>query len=113
MVQKAAVHFIFWLLLLGGSSVYAQSRYSQAAEIDDSEFLSAVKEVSLDLQSDDSLAQYISLAAQRNEIVITLAGYGIARFNSPVRVSGGRLCACFALRLPQSRIRPRRRRSGG
>ena len=65
------------------------------------------------LHSDESLAQYISLAAQRNEIVSALAGYGIARFNSPVRVSGGRLCACFALRLPQSRIRPRRRRSGG
>src|SRR5579863_10696088 len=78
MVHKAAVHFMIWLLLLGGSSVYAQNRYSQAAEIDDSEFLSAVKEVSLDLHSDDSLAQYISLAAQRNEIVSALAGYGIA-----------------------------------
>jgi hypothetical protein len=78
MVQKAAVHFIFWLLLLGSSSVYAQNRYSQAAEIDDSEFLSAVKEVSLDLQSGDSLAQYISLATQRNEIVKALAGYGIS-----------------------------------
>ena len=78
MVQRAAVHFIFRLLLLGGSSVYAQNRYSQAAEIDDSEFLRAVKEVSLDLQSDDSLARYISLAAQRNEIVSGLAGYGIA-----------------------------------
>jgi len=78
MVQKAAVHFMIWLLLLGGSSVYAQNKYSQAAEIDDSEFLSAVKEVSLDLQSDDSLAQYISLTAQRNEIVSALAGYGIA-----------------------------------
>lgn len=78
MVQKAAVHFIFWLLLLSGSIVRAQNRYSQAAEIDDSEFLSAVKEVSLDLRSDDSLAQYISLAAQRNEIVSALAGYGIA-----------------------------------
>ncbi len=78
MVQKAAVHFFFWLLLLGGPSLYAQNRYSQAAEIDDSEFLSAVKEVSLDLRSDDSLAQYISLATQRNEIVNALAGYGIA-----------------------------------
>ena len=85
MARNAAVHFIFWLLLLGGSSVYAQNRYSQAAEIDDSEFLSAVKEVSLDLQSDTSLAQYISLAAQRNEIVSALAGYGIAvRPNAPV-----------------------------
>jgi hypothetical protein len=78
MVRKTAVHFIFGLLLLGGSCVYAQNRYSQAAEIDDSEFLSTVKEVSLDLQSDNSLAQYISLAAQRNEIVSALAGYGIA-----------------------------------
>jgi hypothetical protein len=77
MVQKASVHIIFWLLL-GGSFVYAQNRYSQAAEIDDSEFLSTVKEVSLDLRSDDSLAQYISLAAQRNEIVSALAGYGIS-----------------------------------
>ena len=77
MVRKATVYFIFCLVLLGVSSVYAQNRYSQAAEIDDSEFLSAVKEVSLDLQSDDSLAQYISLAAQRNEIVSALAGYGI------------------------------------
>ena len=88
MVQKAAVHFMIWLLLLGGSSVYAQNRYSQAAEIDDSEFLSAVKEVSLDLQSDASLAQYISLAAQRNEIVNALAGYGIAvRPNAPVTLA--------------------------
>src|SRR5690348_7131957 len=78
MAQKATVPFIFCLWLLGGSPVYAQNRYSQAAEIDDSEFLSAVKEVSLDLRSDDSLAQYISLAAQRNEIVSVLAGYGIA-----------------------------------
>ena len=77
MVRKATVHFIFCLVLLGGSSVYAQNKYSQAAEIDDSEFLSAVKEVSLDLQSDASLAQYISVAAQRNEIVSALAGYGI------------------------------------
>jgi hypothetical protein len=37
-----------------------------------------VKEVSLDLQSGDSLAQYISLATQRNEIVKALAGYGIS-----------------------------------
>jgi len=78
MAQKATVQFIFCLWLLGGSPVYAQNRYSQAAEIDDSEFLSAVKEVSLDLRSDDSLAQYISLAAQRNEIANALAGYGIA-----------------------------------
>ena len=88
MVQKAAFHFIFWLVLLGGSSIYAQNRYSQATEIDDSEFLSAVKEVSLDLRSDDSLAQYISLAAQRNEIVGALAGYGIAvRPNAPVTLA--------------------------
>ena len=78
MARKAAVHLIFCLLLLGGSPVYAQNTYSQAALIDDSDFLAAVKEVSLDLQSDDSLAQYISLAAQRNEIVSALAGYGIA-----------------------------------
>jgi hypothetical protein len=85
MVQRAAVHFSIWLMLLSGSSVYAQNRYSQAAEIDDSEFLSAVKEVSLDLRSDASLAQYISLAAQRNEIVSAVAGYGIAvRPNAPV-----------------------------
>jgi hypothetical protein len=77
MVRKAT-NFIFCLVLLGVSPVYAQNRYSQAAEIDESEFLSAVKEVSLDLHSDDSLAQYISLAAQRNEIVSALAGYGIA-----------------------------------
>ena len=89
MVRKATVHFIFCLLLLGGSPLYAQNRYSQAAEIDDSEFLSTVKEVSLDLRSDDSLAQYISLAAQRNEIVSALAGYGIAvRPNAPVTLDG-------------------------
>jgi hypothetical protein len=75
--RRRGTGFTIWLLLLCGSSVYAQNRYSQAAEIDDSEFLSAVKEVSLDLQSGDSLAQYISLAAQRNEIVSALAGYGI------------------------------------
>jgi hypothetical protein len=77
-MKNAALHFIIWLLLFSGSSVYAQNRYSQAAEIDDGEFLSSVKEVSLDLQSDSSLAQYISLVAQRNEIVSALAGYGIA-----------------------------------
>src|ERR1700687_2506138 len=77
-MKNAAFHFMIWLLVLGGPSVYAQNRYSQAAEIDDSEFLSAVKEVSLDLHSDNSLAQYISLATQRNEIVSALAGYGIA-----------------------------------
>jgi hypothetical protein len=78
MAQKAAVRFIICLLLLGGSSVCAQNRYSQAVPINDSEFLDEVKEVSLNLQSDNSLAQYISLAAQRNEIVSALAGYGIA-----------------------------------
>src|SRR5437016_5130052 len=78
MARKATVHFIFCLFLLGSSPVYAQNRYSQAASIDDSEFLGAVKEVSLDLQSDASLAQYISLAAQRNEIISALAGYGIS-----------------------------------
>jgi hypothetical protein len=87
MVRKAAVRFVLCLLLPGGS-VYAQNRYSQAAEIDDSQFLSAVKEVSLDLRSDDSLAQYISLAAQRNEIVSALAGYGITvRPNAPVTLA--------------------------
>ena len=55
-----------------------QNRYSQAAEIGDNEFLGSVKEVSLVLRSADSLRQYISLAAQRNEIVKALAGYGIA-----------------------------------
>ena len=78
MIPKAALPFISCLVLLGGSALDAQNRYSQAAEIDDSEFLSSVKEVSLDLRSDASLAQYISLAAQRNEIVSALAGYGIA-----------------------------------
>ncbi|HEY7392714.1 MAG TPA: hypothetical protein VH640_29610 [Bryobacteraceae bacterium] len=86
--RKTTVHSIFCLVLLGGSSVYAQNRYSQATLIDNSEFLSAVKEVSLDLQSDDSLAQYISLAAQRNEIVSALAGYGITvRPNAPVTLA--------------------------
>jgi hypothetical protein len=56
----------------------AQSRYSQAPEIGDNDFLSSVKEVSLDLHSASSLAQYISPAAQRTEIVNALAGYGIA-----------------------------------
>ena len=47
-----------------------------------------MKEVSLDLHSDSSLAQYISLAAQRNEIVSALAGYGIAvRPNAPVALA--------------------------
>ncbi len=83
MVRKA--HFIFCLLLLGCSRVDAQNKYSQAALIDNSEFLAAVKEVSLDLRSDTSLAQYISLASQRNEIVKALAGYGITvRPNAPV-----------------------------
>jgi hypothetical protein len=88
MVRRVTAHFTFCLLLIGGLSAYAQSRYSQAAEIDDSEFLSTVKEVSLDLQSDASLAQYISLGAQRNEIVSALAGYGIAvRPNAPVTLA--------------------------
>lgn len=77
MVRRATVHFLFCVVLLGGSPVYAQTRYSQAVLIDDSEFLGAVKEVSLDLKSDDSLAQYVSLATQRNEIVSALAGHGI------------------------------------
>jgi hypothetical protein len=77
MARKATVHFIFCLALLGVSPVYAQNRYSQAVSIDDSEFLATVKEVSLNLQSDASLAQYISLAGQRNEIISALAGYGI------------------------------------
>src|SRR5690349_919269 len=85
MARKAAVRFIFCLLLLGCSRVDAQNKYSQAALIDNGEFLAAVKEVSLDLRSDTSLAQYISLAAQRNEIVKALAGYGITvRPNAPV-----------------------------
>jgi len=85
MARKAAVHCIFCLLLLAGSSVHAQNKYSQAALIDDNQFLSGVKEVSLDLRSDASLAQYISPAAQRNAIVNALAGYGIAvRPSAPV-----------------------------
>ena len=54
MMRKASVHFIFCLVLLGVSPVYAQNRYSQAASINDSKFPGTVKEVSLDLQSDDS-----------------------------------------------------------
>lgn len=85
MAQKAAVHCIFCLSLLAGSPVYAQNRYSQAAVIDDNEFLNGVKEVSLDLRSDASLAQYIPPAAQRNAIVNALAGYAIAvRPSAPV-----------------------------
>jgi hypothetical protein len=77
MLRKATVHFIFSILLFGGSPASAQNRYSQAVLIDNSEFLAGVKEVSLDLQSDASLAPYISLAAQRNEVIRALAGYGI------------------------------------
>lgn len=76
---------IFCLWLLCASCVCGQTRYSQAALIDDSGFLAAVREVSLDLQSDHSLAQYVSLDSQRNEIVRALDGYGIAvRPNAPV-----------------------------
>jgi hypothetical protein len=68
--------------------VCAQSRYSQATLIDDSGFLAAVKEVSLDLRSDDALSQYVSLATQQNEIVSALAGYGITvRPNAPVTLA--------------------------
>ena len=73
MIARAAVLFISFLTVLD-----AQSRYSQAPEIGDSEFLSSVKEVSLDLHSASSLAHYISPDAQRNEIVNALAAYGIA-----------------------------------
>src|ERR1041385_4103206 len=73
MLARAAVLFLSLLTLLA-----AQSRYSQAPEIGDNDFLSSVKEVSLDLHSASSLAQYISPAAQRTEIVNALAGYGIA-----------------------------------
>jgi hypothetical protein len=73
MVARAAVLFISVLTLLNG-----QTRYSQASEIGDSEFLTSVKEVSLVLHSADSLQQYVSVAAQRNEIAKALAGYGIA-----------------------------------
>jgi hypothetical protein len=76
-VRNDTANLIFCLVLLGLSPVFAQNRYSQAALIDDSSFLATVGEVSLDLQSDDSLARYISLAAQRNAIVSALAGYGI------------------------------------
>jgi len=87
MPRKASVHFIFFLLLFGGP-VYAQTRYSQAAPIDSSEFLSTVKEVSLDLKSDSSLAAYISLATQRNEIVNAIAAHGITvRPNAPVTLA--------------------------
>ena len=88
MARKAVVHFIFCVLLVGGPALCGQSRYSQAVSINDSEFLSAVKEVSLHLQSDDSLAQYVSLVTQRNEIVSALAGYGITvRPSAPVTLA--------------------------
>ena len=88
MVCKAAVPSILCLLMLGVSAASAQNRYSQATLIDDSEFLASVKEVSLDLHSDDSLTPYVSLATQRNEIVSALAGHGITvRPNAPVALS--------------------------
>jgi len=37
-----------------------------------------LKEVSLDLRSDSSLAKFIPLAEQQSEIIKALAGYGIA-----------------------------------
>jgi hypothetical protein len=77
MVRKDTAQLVFCLVSLGVSPAYAQNRYSQAATIDENDFLGAVKEVSLDLKSDDSLSQYISLATQRNEIVSALAGHGI------------------------------------
>jgi hypothetical protein len=88
MALKAVVRFTFCVLLPGVAPLYAQNKYSQAVSIDDGEFLGAVKEVALDLHSDDSLGQYIPLATQRNEIVRALAGYGITvRPNAPVTLA--------------------------
>jgi hypothetical protein len=59
--------------------------YSQAPYITQSQFLKSVKEVSLNMESDPSLARYISAAEQRSDIVSELTKYGIAvRPNAPV-----------------------------
>ncbi len=57
---------------------HAQSTYSQATYINSSQFFAGLKEVSLDLRSDPSLAKFIPLSDQRADIVIALAAYGIA-----------------------------------
>jgi hypothetical protein len=59
--------------------------YSQARYITASQFLEAVKEVSLDLQTVPTLGKYISVSEQRSSIGSALAGYGIAvRPGAPV-----------------------------
>ena len=78
MTRTAAYLLVLWLPVLGGSACYAQSRFSQATPISGSQFFSALKEVSLDLRSDPSLAKFIPLAEQQNEIVKALATYGIS-----------------------------------
>jgi hypothetical protein len=79
MTRKNAARLLALCLpLLGGSASYAQGRFSQAAPISGSQFFSALKEVSVDLRSDPSLAKFIPLAEQQDDIAKALAGYGIA-----------------------------------
>jgi hypothetical protein len=79
MMRKTAVRLlILWLALLGGSACYAQGRFSQATPIGATQFFAALKEVSLDLRSDPSLAKFIPLPEQQTDIVKALAGHGIA-----------------------------------
>lgn len=76
---------VFWLLAAAGSPCFAQGTYSQASYINTSQFFGGLKQVSLDLRSDASLAKFISLEEQRNEIESALGRYGIAvRPNSQV-----------------------------
>ncbi len=56
----------------------AQTTYTQATYISTRQFCAGLKEVSLDLRSDPSLAKFVSPADQRADIVIALAAYGIA-----------------------------------
>ena len=69
---------VMWLTFLGGSACYAQGRFSQATPISASQFFGALKEVSLDLRSDPSLAKFVPLAEQQADIVKALAAHGIA-----------------------------------
>jgi hypothetical protein len=66
------------LLLCHTTLCHAQSTYSQATYINTSQFFAGLKQVSLDLRSDPSLAKFVSLSDQRADIVIALAAYGIA-----------------------------------
>jgi hypothetical protein len=68
------------------AKLFAQGKtFSQASYIRESQFLEAIKEVSLSFDPDLTLGQYISADEQRHYIVKALAQYGIdIRPNTPV-----------------------------